>query len=114
MAKVTDLNEVYAEALSQLNSMAWTVVEYIGTNNSALAVTNIYMMGDQTRGYGQDFTDGLSIISSPTRISVIHNGSASMYRQADGICGYEDLADDVQAILVTLEAAIQRMIANEG
>lgn len=114
MAKIADLNVVYNEAVMQLDAEDWRVKDYLDDPNAALCVTNIYETNDLAKGFGQDFRNGFSVISSRDRISVINDGSASFYKGQDPLCLYADLEDDIETILMVLDAAIIRMEANAG
>lgn len=107
--KFTDLNQIYSEALAQLEGQEWAVLDYLSVENAAWAVSAIYQTNDLDKGFGQDFEGSISIISSRKRISVIANGTSSYYKQDAPLCEYESLPDDIAEILMVLETAIQRM-----
>lgn len=110
--KESDVAKVVAEVTTQIEQTEWSVLQYLTKQQATLAVSCIYMMGDYTKGYGQDFISDLSIISSPKRISVIHGRYSSFYDNGDAICWYDDLAMDINQILICLQAAIERMEYN--
>lgn len=109
--KQTDLNAVRNEVESQIRDQEWSVLNYLTRDEAVLAVCNVYNVNDWAKGFGQDFRDQISIISSEKRISTIANGSHSYYKSDTPLCQYEDLADDIHQILMVLETAIQRMEA---
>lgn len=110
--KENDVAKVVAEVTTQIEQTEWSVLDYITKEKAILAVSWIYMMADLTTGYGQDFLPDLSIISSPKRISVIHGRYSSMYDNGEDIVWYDDLAMDINQILICLQAAIERMEYN--
>lgn len=122
--KVTDYETVRGACADELMENGCDLVEFIGVDNTILAMFNIYMTNDLTTGFGQDYKvtentimDGeemhVSVISSPTRISIIIDGDMSYYRQAEGLCGYEDLSDDIANIRIVIDAVIARIQANQ-
>lgn len=109
MAKVTNYAEVEAEVRRQLAETEWSMVDVLGMDLTTLAVINIYMTNDYCSGFGQDFLPGVSIISSPYRISVILGAKASNYKDDNNICLYQSLADDIHEILIVMQAAYDRI-----
>lgn len=107
--KFTDLNQIYSEALAQLEGQEWAVLGYLSVEYAAWAVSAIYQTNDLDKGFGQDFEGSISIISSRRRISVIANGTSSYYKTSTPLCEYESLPEDIAEILMVLETAIQRM-----
>lgn len=106
--KVTDLNEVAAEVRTQLENDGSLLLDFVSEDVAVLMITNIYVMNDQTKGFGQDIPDNISVISSQTRISTIFEGHSSFYKDSGSICEYNDLSEDVTQIILVLDAAIQR------
>ena len=111
MAKVNDYNDVYNNVLAMLADDIWSITDYCDMNDAATIVTNIYMMGQTVRGFGQDLHFGFSVISSPDRVSVIYDGYASFYKNDEPMILYEDLTVDLTCIMTTIQAAIERMEA---
>lgn len=120
--KVTDYETVRGACADELMESGCSLVEFIGVENTILAMFNIYMTNDLTTGFGQDYKvtenaimEGdvmhVSVISSPTRISVIIDGEMSYYKQAEGLCGYEDLTDDISNIRIVIDTVIARIEA---
>lgn len=118
--KVTDYETVRGAIADEIMENGCDLVEFIGVQNTILAMFNIYMTNDLTTGFGQDYKvtenaiiDGdemhVSVISSPTRISIIIDGEMSYYKQAEGLCGYEDLQDDIYNIRMVIDAVIARI-----
>ena len=106
--KVTDLNEVAAEVRTQLENEGSLLLDYVSKEVAVSMTTNIYVMSDQTKGFGQDIPDTISVISSQTRISTIFEGHSSFYKESGAICEYNDLSEDVSQIILVLDTAIQR------
>lgn len=107
--KELDSKIVLAEIESQMQETGYDIENILGLSIAKIVVLGIYMTNDLTSGYGQDFRDlGLSVISSPRAVSVICDGSMGMYRDSFPICGYENLSDDIAAILNTIQAAIEK------
>ena len=118
--KVTDYEIVRGACADEIMENGCDLVEFIGAQNTILAMFNIYMTNDITSGFGQDFKvtenaimEGdethVSVISSPTRISIIIDGDMSYYKQAEGLCGYDDLLDDIYNIRMVIDAVIARI-----
>lgn len=118
--KITDYNAISVEIVRQMSERCPDLPAKIGQDNAVWCVMGIYLTNDQTSGYGQDFTltgyvdfhckrPLLSIISSPTRISVIDCNQMSYYQDRMSICGYEDLEEDIAAILIYIQAAFDRI-----
>lgn len=120
--KVTDYNVVAAKVSELLPEKCPDLLENIGEDNAIWCVMGIYLTNDQTTGYGQDFgvyedvslpecKDKVSVISSPTRISVIFGAQMSYYQDRMMICGYEDLEEDITNILLYIQTAFDRIAA---
>ena len=118
--KVTDFETVRGACADEIMENGCDLVEFIGAQNTILAMFNIYMTNDITSGFGQDYKvtenaimEGdethVSVISSPTRISIIIDGNMSYYKQAEGLCGYDDLHDDIYNIRMVIDAVIARI-----
>lgn len=118
--KITDYETVRGVCADEIMENGCDLVEFIGVQNTILAMFNIYMTNDITSGFGQDFKvienaimEGdeirVSVISSPTRISIIIDGNMSYYKQNEGLCGYEDLRDDIYNIRMVIDAVIARI-----
>lgn len=109
MAKIMDYTDVAREIARQLALNDYDIVEYLGYDLTLLAVLNIYETNDVCKGFGQDFHNGWSVISSPQRISMIYGRKSSYYKVDDVICAYESLDDDIHEILMVIQAVIDRM-----
>lgn len=109
MAKITNYAIVQAEIARQLALTNYDVVEYLGEDLTVLAALNIYMTNDVCQGFGQDFHNGWSIITSRQRITLIYGRKASNYKNEEAICQYGDLSDDVHEILMLIQTVIDRM-----
>lgn len=107
--KVTDLNQVQAMVITQVEQQEWDLLDYVSEEIAVQLIVNIYMMNDQTSGYGQDMNNGFSVISSRQRIAVIYEGHHSSFKHAQPLCMYEDLYADIETILIVMQAAIERM-----
>ena len=107
--KELDSKIVLAEIKSQMQETGYDIENILGLSIAEIVVLGIYMTNDLTSGYGQDFRDlGFSVISSPRGVSVICGASMGMYKDRFPICGYENLSDDIAAILNTIQAAIEK------
>lgn len=110
MAKITDYSEVVQEITDQLDATETTIEEVLGRDLAILCVLNIYMTNDICQGFGQDFHNGVSVISSLQRISVIVGKRSSFFKDDFAICQYEDLSDDISEILMIWTAAYDRIV----
>lgn len=120
MAKVTNFQTIADVIYHELALTNYDIETLIGTDCTVWAVMGIYLNNDKTSGFGQDFkvmTLGLesnlavklSVISSRNRISVILEGEMSYYSDNVDLCGYESLEEDIQAILLWIQTAIDRI-----
>ena len=122
MAKVTNFQTIADVIYHELALNNYDIETLIGTDCTVWCVMGIYLNNDKTSGYGQDFntiTIGvesnlnvkLSVISSRNRVSVILEGQMSYYTDNVDLCGYESLEEDIQAILLWIQTAIDRINA---
>lgn len=122
MAKIHDLNTIAAEVQGQMNDIAPDLVSYIGDTATIWCVTGIYLCNNLTSGYGQDFytlvplqvngrPSKISVISYADGVSVIIDKQMSRYQDSLPLCGYEDLTEDIHAILMYIQTAIDRINA---
>lgn len=122
MAKIDNLTLLQIEIGNKLDANDWSVVEILGRDVAILVVMAIYTTNNLCSGYGQDFApleqnedsiflEKVSIISSPTRISVIYNGEMSYYQERYTVCGYEDLGEDLDNILNYIQTCFDRISA---
>lgn len=122
MAKVTNFQTIADAIYHELALNDYDIETLIGTDCTVWAVMGIYLNNDKTSGYGQDFKSittyvnsnlnvNLSIISSRNRVSVIFDGQMSYYTDNVDLCGYESLEEDIQAILLWIQTAIDRINA---
>ena len=120
MAKVTNFQTIADVIYHELALTSYDIETLIGTDCTVWCVMGIYLNNDKTSGYGQDFktiTLGvesnlnvkLSVISSRNRVSVILEGQMSYYSDNVDLCGYESLEEDIQAILLWIQTAIDRI-----
>lgn len=118
--KVTNYNVVAAMISELLPEKCPDLLENIGEDSAIWCVMGIYLTNDQTTGYGQDFgvyagvpipecQYKVSVISSPTRISVIFGAQMSYYQDRITICGYEDLEEDLTNIMLYIQTAFDRI-----
>lgn len=109
MAKITDYSIIQAEIIAQLTETAYEIDALLGRELAVLVVTNIYMTNDVCVGFGQDFNQKISVISSRQRISMIVDGHSSFFKDDYPICQYIDLANDIHEILMIMQAAYDRI-----
>lgn len=122
MAKVTNFQTIADVIYHELALNNYDIETLIGTDCTVWAVMGIYLNNNKTSGYGQDFhgqeEDGgwnpiekVSIVSSRNRVSVIIGREMSYYTDNVNLCGYESLEEDIQAILLYIQTAIDRINA---
>jgi len=120
MSKITNLQEVAEMVATLLDETEYDIVEQIGREWTIKAVTGIYITNDYMSGYGQDFIIPVgytspyepykvSLISYRRGVSVIIDRKASRYQDYFPLCAYEDLHDDIYQILISIQAAIDRI-----
>lgn len=113
--KIHDYAEVTAEICRQIEERDYTIVDWCGVAVTTLIVANIYMTNDFMRGFGQDYKDvEISVISSPTRIAVIWAGSHTFIKCEPSVCVYEDLSEDIESILMCIQACLDEIESREG
>lgn len=120
MAKVSDLVVLKNAVMSELYSLESYLLELIGQDCAVWCVMGIYLFNDQMSGYGQDFipltrsenfgiVNNVSVVSFKNGVSVILNHQASKYQDNIDLCGYEDLTEDIHAIIMYIDTAIERI-----
>ena len=123
MAKITDLTIIENCVVASIAANCPDLVNYIGAREAVWCVMGIYLLNDKTKGYGQDFrpSENLDMPGAPERVSVIsfRNGisviiddHSSRYQDNVDLCGYEDLDEDIHAIEMYIQTAIDRISAN--
>ena len=110
--KITDLNVIADAVRDVINEIGCDLSDYLEPDDVINCITMIYVTGDRQTGCGQDFTVGISVVSSPTRVAIIGDGAMSFYKTTDPICQYEDLDDDITQIITVVNAATARWMNN--
>lgn len=122
MSKVRELVILKDAVISQLAMQNSHLLSLIGEDCAIWCVMGIYLTNDQTSGYGQSFkpqepsedfgqVNMVSIISYRNGVSVIIDNQASKYQDNVDLCGYENLNEDVHAIVMYIDTAIERINA---
>lgn len=122
MSKVRELVILKDAVISQLAMQDSHLLSLIGEDCAIWCVMGIYLTNDQTSGYGQSFkpqepsedfgqVNMVSIISYRNGVSVIIDNQASKYQDNVDLCGYENLNEDVHAIVMYINTAIERINA---
>ena len=106
--KVTNYNVVLAEATKRLDQGDCLILDYLTTDEAAQCMTMIYLFSDLTDAITIDYTGNISVIASSYRIAVIYLKHQSFYKGDTPICQYVDLADDMNEIVLRLDAALER------
>lgn len=120
MSKVRELVILKDAVISQLAMQDSHLLSLIGEDCAIWCVMGIYLTNDQTSGYGQSFkpqepsedfgqVNMVSIISYRNGVSVIIDNQASKYQDNVNLCGYENLNEDVHAIVMYINTAIERI-----
>lgn len=120
MSKVRELVILKDAVISQLAMQDSHLLSLIGEDCAIWCVMGIYLTNDQTSGYGQSFkpqepsedfgqVNMVSIISYRNGVSVIIDNQASKYQDNVDLCGYENLNEDVHAIVMYIDTAIERI-----
>lgn len=108
--KELDCTKVVAEINDQMDETDFDLENLIGRTLAVMMVMNIYLTNDVIDAYGQDLKEmGVSIITTRNRCSVIICKHMSWYKLSVPICGYENLTDDIESILMIIQAAIDRI-----
>ena len=122
MAKVTDLSAIQQAISDIIDEKCPDLVSYIGREAAIFCVLAVYQNNDICCGYGQDFytlvplqvnghPSKVSVIAYTDGVSVIIDNQMSRYQDSLPLCGYEDLAEDIHAILMYIQTAIDRINA---
>ena len=120
MSKIRELVILKDAVISQLAMQNSHLLSLIGEDCAIWCVMGIYLTNDQTSGYGQSFkpqepsedfgqVNMVSIISYRNGVSVIIDNQASKYQDNVDLCGYENLNEDVHAIVMYINTAIERI-----
>lgn len=108
MAKISNLNVIQAAVIDVVENVGCFLDEYIEPEEVYHCITMIYVNNDTQSGLGQDYSQGISVVASETRISIIGDGAMSFYKNDGPICRYEDLVEDITQIVLVLNTAIER------
>jgi len=109
MSKVTNYNDIYDSVETLLQQYDWTLLDYCDPVQARVIVANIYITQDFAKGFGQDVSPTLSIISSPDRISIINDGYSSFYKCRCPLVLYDNLDDDILSILSVIQTVFDRI-----
>lgn len=112
MGKISNLSVIQAAVIDVVENVGCSLTEYIEPEEVYHCITMIYVNNDTQSGLGQDFTQGISVIASRTRISIVGDGAMSFYKNDGPICKYEDLVEDITQIVIVINAAIDRWLYN--
>ena len=106
--KETNLNEIKAAASDALATIGSELLDFLTIEEAINCLVMIYLTNDICAGFGQDYENNPSIVSSRHRIAIIYQGHHSFYKCDFPICEYEDLVDDMDSIITVLDAALAR------
>ena len=112
MAKLTDLGEIQQAVTTVYEAIGCQLDEFIETKDVIDCISMIYVNNDRQCGLGQDYSEGISVVASRTRISIIGQGSMSFYKNDGPICLYENAVSDIEQIITVMDAAIARWLNN--
>lgn len=110
--KVTDLGEIQQAVTTVYETIGCQLDEFLEKKEVIDCISMIYVNNDRQSGLGQDFSEGISIVASRTRISILGQGAMSFYKNVGPICLYEDITADVEQIITVMDAAIARWLNN--
>ena len=106
--KVTDYNVVLAAATKVLDRHTSLILDYLTMDQAAQCMTIIYLCSDLMDAITMDYTGNISVIATPYRIAIRCIRRMSFYNGDTQICKYEDLADDMNEIVLRMDAALER------
>lgn len=106
--KETDYNVVYTAAETRLNQGDCLILDYLTMDEAAQCMTMIYLCTDVMDAITMDYAGNISVIASPYRIAVLYLKHQSFYKDDTPICLYSNLADDMNEIVLRLDAALGR------
>ena len=110
--KQTDLNEIQAEAREMIAQFGSGLLDFLTLEEAVNCLVMIYVTNDVTAGFAQDYTNNISVISSPHRVAIIYQGHHSFYKSQPTLCGYEDLEEDLNYVRICVDAALSRWEEN--
>ena len=106
--KVTDYNVVLAEATKRLEQGDCLILDYLTMYEAAQCMTIIYLCSDIMDAITMDYMGNISVIASPYRIAILYLKHQSFYKGDTRICQYVDIAEDMNEIVLRLNAALER------
>ena len=106
--KETEMNIVEATATAVLETRGGAILDYLTIDEAAQCMTMIYLCSDFMDAITMDYTGNISVIASPYRIAILYLKHQSFYKGDTPICQYVDLADDMNEIVLRLDAALER------
>lgn len=106
--KVTDYNVVLTEATKKLKKDTSLILDYLTIDEAAQCMTMIYLCSDVMDAITMDYKGNISVIASPYRIAILYLKHQSFYKGDTPICQYVDLRDDMNEIVLRLDAALER------
>lgn len=106
--KVTDYNVVLTEATKKLEQGDCLILDYLTIDEAAQCMTMIYLCSDLMDAITMDYTGNISVIASPYRIAILYLKHQSFYKGDTPICLYVNIADDINEIVLRLDAALER------
>lgn len=113
--KSNDRNLNFSTALGVVAATSPKLVGFIGLDNAANLVSQIYNFYDSGRVVSEHYTPELlsgveielTVIASPERISVIGQGTTHYVTAANGYVFFDDLAEDLTNIARLVQLALQ-------
>ena len=105
---MTDYNAVVTAAETRLKQGDCLILDYLTIDEAAQCMTMIYLCTDVMDAITMDWTGNISVIASPYRIAILYLKHQSFYKGDTPICQYEDITDDMNEIVLRMDAALER------
>lgn len=106
--KVTDYNAVLQAAKTKLEQGTYLILDYLTIDEAAQCMTIIYLGSDIKEVLMMKFTGNIFVIASQYRIDILYLKHQSLYKGDTPICLYEDLTEDMNEIVLRLDAALDQ------
>lgn len=110
--KETNLEVLHSFIQDYVQNNYQPITEIIGLQLYEYILMSIYLSNDTAKAYTFHVKDQMTIITTPTRVSMIWEGHATNTVQRVPLCLYENLYDDILNITTIIEILFQRLLGN--
>ena len=107
--KITNLEIVAEAALAVMDINNPKAVSYIDEEDLVVLLTNAYELNDRSKEVTHRRKDTPTIIITQQAVSVILGDISTRYNSRQPLCLYEDLIDDLENILSSIDFCFIRL-----